>query len=47
MGLIYVKDVDKSLLCQGFSIRTALLNPFINAFGKLDVGETRYIGIVV
>lgn len=47
MGLIYVKDVDKSLLCQGFSIRTALLNPFINAFGKLDIGETRCITIIL
>lgn len=47
MELIYVKDVDKSLLYQGFTIRTALLNPFINAFGKLKIGETRYISIIL
>lgn len=47
MGLIYVKDVDKSLLYQGFTIRTALLDPFINAFGKLKIGETRYISIIL
>lgn len=47
MELIYVKDVDKSLLYQGFTIRTALLNPFISAFGKLKIGETRYISIIL
>lgn len=47
MELIYVKDVDKSLLYQGFTIRTALLDPFINAFGKLKIGETRYISIIL
>ena len=41
MELIYVKEVDKSLLYQGFTIRTALLNSFLGIFGKLDIGEMR------
>ncbi len=43
MELIYVKEVDKSLLYQGFTIRTALLNSFLGIFGKLDIGEMRQI----
>ena len=35
MELIYLKDIDKSFLYQGFTIRTALLNQFIELFGKL------------
>lgn len=29
MDLIYVKDIDKSLLYQGFTIRTSLLKYFM------------------
>ena len=29
MELIYVKDVDKSLSYQGFTIKTALLDSFL------------------
>lgn len=46
MELIYLKDIDKSLLYQGFTIRTALLNQFIDFFGKLAIGETRKISIM-
>ena len=47
MELIYVKEVDKSLLYQGFTIRTALLNSFLGIFGKLDIGEMRQISILL
>ena len=33
MKLIYLKDIDKSILYQGFTIRTALLNQFIDFSG--------------
>ena len=46
MKLIYLKDIDKSILYQGFTIRTALLNQFIDFFGKLAIGETRRISIM-
>lgn len=46
MKLIYLKDIDKSILYQGFTIRTALLNQFIDFFGKLAIGETRKISIM-
>lgn len=32
MDLIYVKDIDKSLLYQGFTIRTSLLKYFMEKF---------------
>lgn len=47
MELIYVKDVDKSLLYQGFTIRTALLDSFLGFFGKLAIGEVRQISILL
>lgn len=46
MELIYLKDIDKSFLYQGFTIRSALLNQFIELFGKLAIGETRKISIM-
>lgn len=47
MELIYVKEVDKSLLYQGFTIKTALLDSFLGLFGKLNIGETRQISILM
>lgn len=47
MELIYVKDVDKSLLYQGFTIKTALLDSFLGFFGKLAIGEVRQISILL
>ena len=47
MELIYVKDVDKSLLYQGFTIKTALLDSFLGQFGKLAIGEVRQISILL
>lgn len=47
MELIYVKDVDKSLLYQGFTIKTALLDSFLSIFGKLSIGEIRQISILL
>lgn len=47
MELIYVKDVDKSLLYQGFTIKTALLDSFLGLFGKLAIGEVRQISILL
>lgn len=47
MELIYLKEVDKSLLYQGFTIRTALLDSFLDLFGKLDIGEMRQISILL
>ena len=47
MELIYVKEVDKSLLYQGFTIKTALLDSFLGLFGKLNIGETRQISILL
>lgn len=47
MELIYVKEIDKSLLYQGFTIKTALLNSFLGIFGKLDIGEMRQISILL
>lgn len=41
MDLIYVKDIDKSLLYQGFTIRTSLLKYFMEKFKKLAIGENR------
>ena len=47
MELIYVKDVDKSLLYQGFTIKTALLDSFLGFFGKLAIGEVLQISILL
>lgn len=47
MELIYVKDVDKSLLYQGFTIKTTLLDSFLGLFGKLAIGEIRHISILL
>ena len=47
MELIYVKDVDKSLLHQGFAIKTALLDSFLNIFGKIEIGNVRHISILL
>lgn len=46
MELIYVKDVDKSLLFQGFTIKATLLDSFLELFGKLTIGEVRQISIL-
>lgn len=43
--LVYVKDVDKSVLTAGFTIKAALLNQFIGCFGELKIGEKRSIFI--
>ena len=43
--LIYVKDVDKSVLTAGFTIKAALLNQFIQYYGKLKIGEKRSLSI--
>ena len=45
MKLICLKDIDNSILYQGFTIRPALLNQFIEFFGELAIGETRRISI--
>ena len=47
MDLIYVKDIDKSLLYQGFTIRTSLLKYFMEKFKKLAIGENRKISIIL
>lgn len=47
MDLIYVKDIDKSLLYQGFTIRTSLLKYFMEKFKKLSIGENRKISIIL
>ena len=47
MELIYVKEVDKSLLYQGFTVKAALLDSFLGLFGRLSVGEMRYISILL
>ena len=47
MELIYVKDVDKSLLFQGFTIKTSLLKNFLEIFGNLEIGEVRHISIML
>ncbi|MBM6758764.1 hypothetical protein [Bacteroides mediterraneensis] len=47
MDLIYVKDIDKSLLYQGFTIRTSLLKYFMERFKKLAIGENRKISIIL
>lgn len=41
MKLIYLKDIDKSILYQGFTIRTALLNQFIDFFGKSQLKKQK------
>lgn len=47
MSLIYVKDIDKSLLFQGFTIKASLLDSFLGTFGKLEIGETRQISVLL
>ena len=47
MELIYVKDVDKSLLKEGFTIRYSLLNRLISKVGELEIGESRPISIIL
>lgn len=44
-NLIYVKDIDKSVLTAGFTIKASLLNQFISCYGKLKIGEKRNISI--
>lgn len=46
-NLIYVKDVDKSLLYQGFTIKVSLLDAFLEMFGKLEIGETKQISVLL
>lgn len=45
--LIYTKDVDKSVLTDGFTIQTALLAQFVNIFGRLAIGASRQIKIAL
>lgn len=47
MNLIYVKDVDKSLLFQGFTIKASLLDSFLGTFGRLEIGEMRQISVLL
>ena len=47
MDLIYTKDVDKSFLWQGFTIRYSLLTQLISKFVALAIGESRPLSIVL
>ena len=47
MDLIYTKDVDKSLLYQGFTIRYSLLNQLLCKVGTLAKGESRPLSIIL
>lgn len=47
MELIYVKNVDKSVLYQGLTIKTALLESFLNVFGSLEIGMIRQISVLL
>ena len=47
MELIYIKDVDKSLLTEGFTIKYALLEQLLPKIGgALEIGESRQISIL-
>lgn len=45
--LIYTKLVDKSVLMNGFTIKTALLSSFVASFGELAIGEKRPVKIML
>lgn len=47
MQLIYSKKVDKSVLCDGFTIKTCLLEAFMNLAGKLDIGKSKSIKLLL
>ena len=47
MDLIYAKDVDKSLLWQGFTVRYSLLAQLLEKVGQLAIGESRPLSIVL
>ena len=46
MDLIYIKDVDKSFLNDGFTISYALLEQLLPKIGALEIGESRPITIL-
>ena len=46
MELIYIKDVDKSMLYDGFTISYALLEQLLSKVGELQVGEVRQLTIL-
>ena len=46
MDLIYIKDVDKSFLYDGFTISYALLEQLLPKIGALKIGESRQITIL-
>ncbi len=43
MQLIYSKEIDKSVLCEGFSIQSCFLHIVTEITGVLNVGEKRQI----
>lgn len=46
MELIYAKSVDKSVLTDGFSIKTIYLDMLTSVTGVLQIGETRRIKLL-
>lgn len=43
MQLIYSKDIDKSVLCEGFTIQSFFLHIVTEITGALNIGEKRQI----
>lgn len=46
MELIYSKSIDKSVLCDGFSIKSIYLDVFTGITGKLAIGESKRIKLL-
>lgn len=47
MELIYSRTIDKSLLCEGFSIQVAFLDALCAITGRLAIGECRDIRLML
>lgn len=46
MELIYMKNVDKSMFYDGFTISYAFLEQLLSKVGALKVGESRQLTIL-
>lgn len=47
MQLLYTKEVDKSLLWDGFTIKSTFLESLLGVIGRLSVGESRVVKIML
>ena len=47
MKLIYSRNIDKSVLCDGFTRQSCFIDAFTQMAGKLQIGEKRPIKLLL